>query len=246
MQYRKILLASATTIALAGCSATPTETPGTGLVPLQLTLDDKVFLAAKTHDLDLMERVLRYGARVNQQDERGMIALHHAAEHASPSAIKLLAANGADINAVDDQGKTPLSYAVDADRMRPSYAFWLLGAKDPKSHLKGQMSESLYQALVANDFYDLKKAIADGANINSTDYFGRTATHYAVINKNFQMLDFLLFSGAEATIKDAIKGYTPTDYAESLKGFEKGVARLENPDAEPPKTSAGDPRSDTI
>jgi ankyrin repeat protein len=63
-----------------------------------------------------VQRYLDAGGDINHRDEKmGWSLLHYAAEDSNPEVIKLLAIRGANINATDVGGWTPLHYAVDID-----------------------------------------------------------------------------------------------------------------------------------
>ena len=61
--------------------------------------------------LDLARIVLDLGVDVNQADDRGNTALHDAVRTGFASVVDLLAAHGADVDALNDRGQTPLILA---------------------------------------------------------------------------------------------------------------------------------------
>jgi cytohesin len=62
--------------------------------------------------IEVLEYLLEQGVSPNQGDRiRGGNALHNASRHKSPEAIRLLIQHGAQINATDHRGRTPLDYA---------------------------------------------------------------------------------------------------------------------------------------
>ena len=61
--------------------------------------------------LDLARIVLDLGVDVNQADDRGNTALHDAVRTGFASVVDLLAARGADVDALNDRGQTPLVLA---------------------------------------------------------------------------------------------------------------------------------------
>ena len=91
--------------------------------------------------LDLARIVLDLGVDVNQTDGRGNTPLHDAVRVGFESVVELLASHGADLNAMNEQGQTPLALAETSlpipgtnglRAMRPEIAALLrqLGAND--------------------------------------------------------------------------------------------------------------------
>ena len=52
------------------------------------------------------------GANVDEGDEDGVAGLHHAADSNRLDVLNVLIQNGANVNAVDNLGQTPLHYGV--------------------------------------------------------------------------------------------------------------------------------------
>ena len=67
-----------------------------------------------------------------------------------------------------------------------------------------------------NQVDDLRLAIRNGAAINETDEYGRTALHHAVAYKNKEAILFLTESGADVTVQDQI-GATALHYSIEYK-----------------------------
>ena len=61
--------------------------------------------------LDLARIILDLGVDANQADDRGNTALHDAVRTGFASVVDLLAAHGADLDAFNDRGQTPLVLA---------------------------------------------------------------------------------------------------------------------------------------
>ncbi len=86
------------------------------LLPLLMVSCGKVLIAGPSND-HIIDLLLKHGADINSTDERGMTALHYAAQNfynyrAEPlNLIKKLLDNGANLEAQDNQRQTPIDIA---------------------------------------------------------------------------------------------------------------------------------------
>ena len=101
----------------AGADVNGRGTEGVATLPLMT--------AATLHRPDLVEGLLRAGANVGAARANGWTALHFAAICDDPEAVAVLLAAGADPDAVDDEGDTPLAIAL-ADGYSPAAAAALI------------------------------------------------------------------------------------------------------------------------
>ncbi len=69
--------------------------------------------AAKFDEIQLIERLIAEGAKINPRNQWQETPLHYAAQWNSPKAAQLLINAGADQNALDQHKKTPLDCAKD-------------------------------------------------------------------------------------------------------------------------------------
>ena len=63
--------------------------------------------------IEIAELLIEAGANVNATTEKHVLPLHEAVRMEYPEMVKLLLKNGADAQAVDHTGRTPLEYASD-------------------------------------------------------------------------------------------------------------------------------------
>lgn len=90
------------------------ETPPTAGVSstVEAVAATNLFHAAQLGDLEAMQQYLGQGLSVtNRQEENGQTALHHAAWGGQTSTIAWLIGQKADVNALDNDGKSPLDFA---------------------------------------------------------------------------------------------------------------------------------------
>lgn len=69
-----------------------------------------LYLAAKETDESMIKLLLKRGAQINQRLNEGQTALHRACVKDEIDYIYLLCKYGADVNILDDRGKTPCMY----------------------------------------------------------------------------------------------------------------------------------------
>ena len=74
-----------------------------------------LFAAVGFGDAAVIQALVKGGADIDERDSDGMTALHWAVVAHHPEAVKALLAAGADANAVDHFGYTPLLYAATMD-----------------------------------------------------------------------------------------------------------------------------------
>ncbi len=68
--------------------------------------------SAQQGDVDEVQKLLDYGARVDAQDDAGYTALMYAASAGSADVVRVLLEHGADPDARDKQSSTPLMFAA--------------------------------------------------------------------------------------------------------------------------------------
>jgi len=101
-----------------------------------------LLLAAESADGDIIKLLLDKGAKINEKDDEfGFTALHHAARLGKQNTAELLIAGGADINAKDNQGHTPLYVAVNNDY---KFAEFLI-SKGADSGIRTESGQTLLQ-----------------------------------------------------------------------------------------------------
>ena len=97
----------------AGCGG-ETNKPSTGGASsaVEAVAATNLFHAAQLGDLEAMQQYLGQGQSVtNRHAENGQTALHYAAWSGQTSTIVRLIRQKADINALDNDGKSPLDFA---------------------------------------------------------------------------------------------------------------------------------------
>ena len=138
---------------------------------------------------DIVEYLIKKGAKLNLQDNEGKTALLWAASNSLPNA-KILVAKGAKVNIAANDGMTPFLQAT-------------LGVSSGK---------------VTIEMCDLlrKKGANINAALTKPSAMGWTALHYAAINGDVELVKYLIKYGADIN-KATGEGSTPLYLAQLAK-----------------------------
>lgn len=155
-----------------------------------------IFLGAVIQDL------VAQGAELNAtMDKTGETSLHLAARYARADAAKRLLDAGADANAQDNTGRTPLHAAVAADALG---VFQIL-LRNRATNLNARMNEGTTPLILAARLAIegmVQDLISAEADINAADNSGKTALHWAAAVNNVEAVNILLAHGANRDAQD--------------------------------------------
>ena len=201
--------------------------------------DDRKYFSGATE-----QRAERLGYDFFGRKRYGKTVLYFAAFNKNPDIIKALLAAGAEVNAKDEDGWTPLHFAAGFTE-NPDIIKILLAAGAEVDAKNEEGFTPLMWAVLADDARQVTQLLAKGAAVNARikddrkpfsyateqrakrlgyDFygwgrFGETVLHFAAFNKNPDIIKILLAAGAEVNAKEK-KGKTPLH----------GAAFTENPD----------------
>lgn len=142
-----------------------------------------------------------------QTDRTGETALHLAARYARADAAKRLLDAGADANAQDNTGRTPLHAAVAADAQGVFQILIRNRATDLDSRMYDGSTALILAARLAVEGM-VEELITCHADVNAVDELGKSALHWAAAVNNVEATVALLKNGANKDMQD-LKEETP-------------------------------------
>ena len=159
--------------------------------------------------LEIVSFRMKYGNDVNSRDKDGGTLLHKAADQWGVAVIKYLISKGADVDAKDNRGCTPLIN---------------LAIRNCLVTNRPDLTAKIHGGTV-----DVAACLIDhGADIDAKDNEGKTAIHWAVISEeNVEFIQLLYSERAHINWEDN-EGKTPLDLAK-LFIKPKIIAFLSNP-----------------
>ncbi|XP_044837858.1 neurogenic locus notch homolog protein 4 isoform X2 [Mauremys mutica] len=167
--------------------------------------------------------LLAQGARLDAQtDATGETALHLAARFARASAVRSLLDAGADPNARDRAGRSPLHSAIGADALGACQLLIRCRQTDLDARMSDGATPLIRAARLAVES-GTEELLRGGAAVNAADKWGKTALHWAAAVNNAQAALALLRSGAS---KDAQDNRAQTPLFLAAREGSADVARL--------------------
>jgi hypothetical protein len=174
---------------------------------------------AATTTPEIVTLLLKKGAKAKAN--KGWTPLMKAAMYSStPEVVTLLIEAGADVNAKDNNGKTPLLLAKTSDVIK---ILRDAGARGPTQEEAVEAVEATEKLVSAWD-KDIKGSRADyfriliseGADVNSKDDSGRTMLWIAAQRSSLEIVTLLIEKGADVNAKNN-NGKTPLSRATNIE-----------------------------
>ncbi|MCJ1380862.1 hypothetical protein MMC17_003971 [Xylographa soralifera] len=184
--------------------------------------------AAANGNEEIAELLLAAGANIQMPSvsNSNFTALHHAAATGQSQMIRLLIRHGAEIDAIDDNGITPLLAAITYHRENAYMELVSLGACIHGRN-EGRTPPGLAIAAQEGQIRIIKHLLSVGADIDSLEPDMGTPLHRAAWREHKGTIEVLLQMGANTHIKnrwgktalDMVVGYGRTDLAELWSSF---------------------------
>jgi cytohesin len=171
-----------------------------GFMPLDLAIFNE-----NTEIVDLLRK---HDGKSGAKD-----SIHVAATMGNIEAVKQHLAAGADVNAKDDWGMTPLHCTAEMGRKEIAE---LLIAKGADVDVQSDMGTSLHLATYWGGKEIVELLIANGADVSAKGGdVGLTPLHFATFKGHKEIAELLIAKGADVNAND-IDGGTPLDYANGV------------------------------
>jgi ankyrin repeat protein len=138
----------------------------------------------------MVNELIAHHADVNAPDKAGQTPLHLAALANFPPMVELLLKNGAAVNQVDQNSATPL-YLTAARSTRP------IGSSSLDFLLPNSSVDALKNGVLRSSLDTAKLLIDAGADVNRRNLSGESPLAAARRNKNEQVVELLVRSGAQ-------------------------------------------------
>jgi quinoprotein dehydrogenase-associated probable ABC transporter substrate-binding protein len=182
--------------------------------------------ASRAGCIEMMQLLVRHGARVDRPDGDGLTPLMGAVQRDQAPAIKFLLTHGAGIEKGAPRGFTPLSLAIEEQQFDAAYALIEAGADvntpasthrlTPLMVVASELppeADSMVRILQQHGPMDTARALlAHKAKLDAVDADGVTALMIAAAHDNSQMIALLIQAGADPHMKSAA-GETARDIA---------------------------------
>lgn len=169
---------------------------------------DSIHIAARMGDLEAVKKHIAAGADVNELKSDGITPrtpLHKASgshmcrvncrrlttDCVHLQIVKLLIAEGANVNIKDGQGSPPINYGG-SDKIK---AYLREHGAKRREELKAE--ESIHEAVGFGSIELVKQFLKDGADVNARGQYGSTPLHRAVPSGSKEMIELLIANGAD-------------------------------------------------
>jgi ankyrin repeat protein len=173
--------------------------------------DTLLSMAVNKGKYDVVKKLLKKKADVNEKNNGGLTPLHIASFKGYERIVILLLKNKADVNIKNIYGWSPLLISSNEKITKILIKY---GAKFEKESIVSRDKKGktpLVFAVISENLFLIKSLFKNGADPNCIDIDGRTPLTYAVL-ANAKVVRLLLKYNAKTNFKDKF-GKTPLDYA---------------------------------
>ena len=183
---------------------------------------DPIHDAARNGDLAGVQAELDKGVDVDESDDSwpGMTPLHYAADEGHTEVVELLIANGADVNAKDENGRTPLHLATywgekeivelliaaGADVNAKDMSNWIWTPLDIATHPENPIDTAEIAELLRKHGGKTSEELKDLEEVKESIHAAARVGHIEAVKQH-------LAAGPGVGAKGGARGGTPLHYA---------------------------------
>ncbi len=189
---------------------------------------------SETEDyIALIKKILLFKPRINLPRKDGKTIIFDLLVENNLELIKLFVGAGVDLNVVDNEENTPLSYMVDhglqiTNQREKEYFLerlvFLLKFRVDVNCVDKDRKTVFHKAVMADNLEVVEKLLSKKSDLNIRDKQGRTALHHTQWKGNYKIARLLISAGADMNAADNA-GFTLLNYA-AILGHTKLVVVL--------------------
>ncbi len=172
----------------------------------------------------LIKKMLLFKPRINLPKSDGRTVIFDLVIENNLELIKIFVNAGADLNVIDNEENTPLSYMIDhglkITNQKEKEQFlerlvFLLKFRIDINTVDSEKRTVFHKAVMANNLEVVEKLLTKKSDLNIRDKQGRTALHHTQWKGNYKIARLLISAGADINAAD-YAGFTILNYAAIL------------------------------
>ena len=179
-----------------------------------------IWEAAKEGNIEAVKQHLAAGTVVNAIDD-DWTPLKYAAHEGHKEIVELLITKDADVNAKNEDGETPLDWAINFKQTEVADLLRKHGGKTGDWFKAG---ESIHIAASEGHIEAFKQHLAAGTDVNAKYRDGVTPLHLAALEGHKEIAELLIAADADVNAKEN-RGGTPLHFAAS-QGWKESAELL--------------------
>ncbi|XP_019770310.2 uncharacterized protein LOC109544510 isoform X1 [Dendroctonus ponderosae] len=191
-----------------------------------LTVQEKMFDAAKKGNLENLKMYLQKGADINARSINAWTTLHFAASGASLNVVKFVIEQQLCVDVKDVNNQSPLHIA--ATHGNKIIVDFFIRETDIHVDVVDNAHKTPLHFASANGHNDIVEILVKNhANTSAKDSVGLSPLHYAIYNNHVAIAKFLLEKEDTVDINEAMSGFTPLHIAAESGSLELVIFLLD-------------------